>query len=182
MLISLIVIIISQYIANQCILHLQSVSQLSHSVVSDSLQPHRLQHARLPCPSSTPGTYSKACPLCQWCQPTISSSIVPFSCLQSFQHQGLFKWVGSLHQVAKVLEFQFSISPSNGCSGLISFRMDWFDLLGVQGTFKCLLQHHNLKTSILWHSAFFIVQLSYPYMTTGKTIALTFVGKVMSVF
>ena len=77
----------------------------------------------------------------------------------------------------------FSISPSNEYSGLISFRIDWFDLLAVQGTLKSLLQHHSSKASILWHSAFFIVQLSHPYMTTGKTIALTrwaFVGKVMS--
>ena len=77
----------------------------------------------------------------------------------------------------------FSISPSNEYPGLVSFRMDWFDLLAVQGTFKSLLQHHNSKASILWHSAFFLVQLSHPYMTTGKTIALTrwtFVGKVMS--
>ena len=79
--------------------------------------------------------------------------------------------------------FCFSISPSNEYSGLISFRMDWFDLLAVQGTLKSLLQHHSSKASVLWHSAFFIVQLSHPYMTTGKTIALTrwtFVGKVMS--
>ena len=79
--------------------------------------------------------------------------------------------------------FSFSISPSNEYSGLISFRMDWFDLLAVQGTLKSLLQHHSSKASILWHSAFFIVQLSHPYMTTGKTIALirwAFVGKVMS--
>ena len=77
----------------------------------------------------------------------------------------------------------FSISPSNEYSGLISFRMDWLDLLAVQGTLKSLLQHHSSKASILWHSAFFIVQLSHPYMTTGKTIALTrwtFVDKVMS--
>ena len=83
----------------------------------------------------------------------------------------------------KVLELQFSISLSNEYSGLISFRMDWLDLLAVQGTLKSLLQHHSLKASILWCSAFFIVQLSHPYMTTGKTIALTrrtFVGKVMS--
>ena len=86
-------------------------------------------------------------------------------------------------QVAKVLEFQFSISPSNKYSGLISFRMDRLNLLAVQGTLKNLLQHHSSKASILWHSTFFIVQLSHPYMTTGKTIALTrwtFVGKVMS--
>ena len=79
--------------------------------------------------------------------------------------------------------FSFSISPSNEYSGLISFRMDWLDLLAVQGTLKCLLQHHSSKASILRHSAFFIVQLSHPYTTTGKTIALTrrtFVGKVMS--
>ena len=78
------------------------------------------------------------------------------------------------------MELQFSLSPSNEYSGLISFRMDWLDLLAVQGTFKSLLQHYSSKASILWHSALFIVQLSHPYMTTGKTIALTrwtFVGK-----
>ena len=99
------------------------------------------------------------------------------------QHQGLFKWVSSLHQVAKVLEFSFSISPCNEYSGLISFRIDWFNLLAVQGTLKSLLQHHSSKASILRHSALFIVQLSHPYMTTGKTITLTrwsFVGIVMS--
>ena len=83
----------------------------------------------------------------------------------------------------KYWSFSFSISPSNEHPGLISFRMDWLDLLAVQGTLKSLLQHHNSKASILWHSAFFIVQLSHPYMTTGKTIALTrrtFIGKVMS--
>ena len=83
----------------------------------------------------------------------------------------------------KYWSFSFKISPSNEHSGLISFRMDWLDLLGVQGTLKSFLQHHSSKASILWHSAFFVVQLSHPYMTTGKTIALTrwtFVGKVMS--
>ena len=96
------------------------------------------------------------------------------------QHQSLFPQVGSLHQVIKDWSFGFSISPSNVYSGLISFRIDWFDLLAVQGTLKSLLQHHSCKASILWHSAFFIVQLSHPYMTTGKIIALTrwiFVGK-----
>ena len=96
------------------------------------------------------------------------------------QHQGLFQWVSSLHQDRS---FSFSISPSNEYSGLISFRIDWFDLLAVPGTLKSLLQHHNSKASILWCSAFFIAQLSYPYMTTGKIIALTrqtFVGQVMS--
>ena len=96
------------------------------------------------------------------------------------QHQGLFEWVSSSNQVAKVCwSFSSNISPSNE---LISFRMDWLDLLAVQGTLKSLLQHHNSKASILWHSAFFVVQLSHPYMTTGKTIALTrqtFVDKVM---
>ena len=99
------------------------------------------------------------------------------------QHQGLFQWVNSLHKVAKVLEFQLSISPSNEYPGLISPRMHWLDLLAVQGTLKSLLQHHSSKASVLQRSAFFIVQLLHPYMTTGKTIALTrqtFVGKVMS--
>ena len=91
------------------------------------------------------------------------------------QHQGLFKGVSSSHQVAKVLEFSFSISPSNKQPGLISFRMDWLDLLAVQGTLKSLLQHHGSKASILRHPAFFILQLSHPYMTIGKTIALTYI-------
>ena len=86
------------------------------------------------------------------------------------QHQGLFQWVNSSHEVAKVLEFQLSTSPSNEHPGLVSFRMDWLDLLAVQGTPKSLLQHHSSKASILWRSAFFTVQLSHPYMTTGKTI------------
>ena len=102
------------------------------------------------------------------------------------QHQGLFKWVSSSHQVAKILEFQLqhqSLNQSNEYSGLISFRMDWFDLLAVQGTLKNILQHHSSKASILRHSAFFVVQLSHLYMTTGKSIALTmwtFVSKIMS--
>ena len=105
------------------------------------------------------------------------------------QHQTLFQWVKSSHEVAKVLEFQyfksssFSIIPSKEIPGLISFRMDGLDLLSVQGTLKSLLQHHSSKAAILQRSAFFTVQLSHPYMTTGKTIALTrrtFVGKVMS--
>ena len=99
------------------------------------------------------------------------------------QHQGLFQWVNSLHQVAKVVEFSFSISPSSEYSGLISFRMYWLDLLAVQGILKSLLQHHSSKASVLQCSAFFVVHLSHPYMTTGRTIALTrltFVGKVMS--
>ena len=88
-----------------------------------------------------------------------------------------------MHQVAKVLELRFSINPSNDYLGLISFRIDWLDLLAVQGTLKSLLQHHSSKASILQPSAFFVVQISQPYTTTGKTVALTiwtFVGKVMS--
>ena len=89
------------------------------------------------------------------------------------QHQGLFQWVSSSHEVATYWSFSFNINPSNEHPGLISFRMDWLDLLAVQGTLKSLLQHHSSKASVLWHSAFFIVQLTHPYMTTGKTIALT---------
>ena len=99
------------------------------------------------------------------------------------QHQGLVKGVSSSYQVAKVLDFSFSISPSSEYSELISLRMDWLDLLAVQGTFKSLLQHYSSKASILGHSAFLLVQLSHPYMTTGKPKVLTtrtFVGKVMS--
>ena len=112
--------------------------------------------------------------------PLLSSSPPAFNL---FQHQGLLKWVSSLHQVAKVLEFQLQHQSSNEHSGLISFSMDWLDLLAVQGTLKSLFQHHSSKASILVCSDFFILQLSHPYMTTGKTIALTkwtFVGIVMS--
>ena len=97
------------------------------------------------------------------------------------QHQGLFQWVSCLHRWPKYCSF--SISPSNEYSGLISFRMNWLDLFAVQGTLKSLLQHHSSKASILQHSAFFRVEFSHPYMTTGKTIALirrTFVSKVMT--
>ena len=144
--------------------------------MSDSLQPHGLQHARLPCPSPTPGAYSNSWPSCQWCHPTISSSIIPFSSrLQSFPVWGSFS--------RRQFFTSGGISPPNQYSELISFRTDWSDLLAVQGTLKSLLQHHSSKASILWRSTFFIVQLSHPYMTTRKTIALTrhtFVGKVMS--
>ena len=146
-----------------------------HSVVSDSLWPHESQHVRPPYPSPTPRVYSNSCPSSRWCHPAISSSVVPFSfCPQSLPASESFP----MSQL-----FSFSISPSNEHPGLISFRMDWLDLLAVQGTLKSLLQHHTSKASILRHSAFFTVQLSHPYMTTGKTIALTrrtFVGKVMS--
>ena len=156
--------------------------QFSHSVMSNSLQPHGLQHTRPPCPSPTPGAYSNSCPLSWWCHPTISSSVIPFaSRLQSFPASGsfqmsqLFAWGGQ------------SIGVSASTSVLPMNTQDWSPLGGtgcisLQGTLKSLLQPHSSKASILWHSAFFIVQLSHPYMTTGKTIALTrwtFVGKVM---
>ena len=146
--------------------------------MSDSLWPHGLQHARPPCPSPTPGVYSNSCPLSPWCHPTISSSVVPFSCLQSFPASGSFRirW-------PRYWSFSFSISPFKEYSGLISFRVDWLYLLAVQGTLKRLLQHHSSKASVLRHSAFCTVQLSHPYTTTGKIITLTrwtFVGKVMS--
>ena len=138
--------------------------------VSDSLQSHRLQHSRLPCPLSSPGACSNPCPLSLWCHPTISSSVIPFSsCLQSFPASGSFPMsVLRIRWPILYWSFSFSISPSNEYSGLISFRIDWLDLLAVQGTLKSLLQYHSSKASILWRSAFFMVQLSHPYMTTGK--------------
>ena len=157
-------------------------AQFSHWVMSNSFRPHGLQQSRLPCPSPTPRAYSNSCPLNQWCHPIISFSVIPFSsCLQSFPASGSF------------LMSQFFISggPNIGVSASasvlpmniqnsITFRMNWLDLLAIQGTRKSLLQHHSSKASILWCSAFFIVHLSHPYMTTEKTIALTrwtFVGK-----
>ena len=163
--------------------------QLSCSVMSDSLRPHEPQHSRPPCQSPTPRVYSNSCPLNQWCHPTISSSVIPFSRLQSFPASGSFQ----MSQLFTLGDQSIGVSasairPSNEYSGLISFRMDWLDLLAVQGTLKSLLiksllQHHSSKASILQGSAFFIVQLSHPYTTIGKIIALTrltFVGKVMS--
>ena len=153
------------------------ISQFSRSVVSDSLPPHESQHARLPCPSPTPGVHSRLTSiesvmpsshliLCRplLLLPPITPSIRVFS-NESTLHM---RW-------PKYWSFSFSIIPSKEIPGLISFRMDWLDLLAVQGTLKSLLQHHSSKASIL--------RCSYPYMTTGKTIALTsrtFVGKVMS--
>ena len=159
--------------------------EFSQSVKSDSLRPHGLQHARLPRPPPAPRAYSNLCPSSWWCHPTFSSSVVSFSsCPQSFPASGSFQMSQSALCIRwpKYWSFSFSISPSNEYSGLISFRMDWLDL-AVQGTLNSLLQHHSSKTSILRHSAFFTVQLSHPYMTTGKTLALTrqtFVGKIMS--
>ena len=156
--------------------------QFSRSVVSDSLWSHESQHARPLCPSPTPGVHPNSCPSSWWCHPAISSSVVPFSsCPQSlpasdsFPMSQLFAWGGRSTGVSS-----FSISPSKEIPGMISFRMDWLDLLAVQGTLKSLLQHHSSKASILQCSVFFIVQRSHPYMTTGKTIALarwTFAAK-----
>ena len=147
-----------------------------------TLQPPGLQHARLPCPSPTPGAHSNSCPSSWWCHPTISSSVIP-SCLQSFPASRSFPMSQFFASCILSIGFSFSISPSNEHPGLISFRMDWLDLLTVQGTLKGLFQHNGSKASILQCSAFIIIQLSHPYMTTGKTIPLTrwtFVGKVMS--
>ena len=166
---------------------MKKMTQLSHSVMSNSLWPHGLQHARLSCPSPATGACSNSCPSSWWCHPTISSSVLPLLLLPSIFPSIRVFFNESVLRIRwpKYWNFSFSISPSSGYSGLISFRMDWLDLLAVQGALKGLLQHHSPKASILQHSAFFIVQLSHPYMTTGKTIALTrrtFVGKVTSLF
>ena len=155
--------------------------------MSDSLWPHGLQHARLPCPSQSPRVCSNS-----WCIELVMPSnhlilccpliLLPsiFPSIKIFSNESVLRirW-------PKYWSFTFSISLSNEYSGLTSFRIDWFDLLVVQGTLKNLLQHHNSKVSILWCSAFFMVQRSHPYITTWKTIALTiqtFVGKVISLF
>ena len=126
-------------------------SQSVQSVVSSSLQPHGLQHTRPACPSPTSRVYSNSCPLCRWCHPTILSFVIPFSsCLLSFPASGYFqrsqfftiRW-------PNYWNISFSISPSNEYSGLIFFRMDWLDLLAVQGILKSLLQHHSSKASVL---------------------------------
>ena len=159
--------------------------QFSRSVVSDSLRPHRLQHTRPPCPSQTPRVYlnsmcielvmpSSHLVLC--CPLLLLPSIFPS--IRVFTNESVLRirW-------PEYWSLCFSISSSNEYSGLISFRMDWLELLAIQGTLKSLLQHHSSKASVLRSSAFFIVQLLHPYMTTGKAIALTrwtFVGKVMS--
>ena len=220
--------------------------------MSNFLWPHGLQHARLPCPSLSPGVCTNSFPLSLWYHPTILPSVAPslpafnlsqdkgpqFSAVQLLSHVQLFAtpWTAARHTFLSITNswsllklmsiemlipsnhltlchplllppsifpsirafykksvllikwpkywsFSFSISPSNEHSGLISFRMDWLDLLSVQGTLTSLLQHHSSKTSILGHSAFFIVQISHTYMITGKTIALTrwtFVGKLTS--
>ena len=132
-----------------------SFSSVAQSCLT--LQPHGLQHTRLPCPSPTPEACSNSGPSNWWCPPTFSSSVVPFfSFLQIFPSIRIFSNESVLHiRWPKCWSFSFSISPSNEYSGLISFRMDWLDLLAVQGILKSLLQHHSSKASILWCSAFF---------------------------
>ena len=133
--------------------------------------------------SLLPRVCSDSCPLNRWCHQTISSSAIPSPFTFNLLSIRVFSNESALDiRWPKYWSFSFSISPSNAYSGMISFRIDWFDL-AVQGTRKSLLQHHNSKASILRHSAFFMVQLSYTHMTTGKIIALTmqtFVGKMMS--
>ena len=139
-----------------------------------------MQHASLPCPSPTLGVYPNSCPSSPsshliLCYPLLLPPEI-FPSIRVFSKESVF-------HISWPKYWSFSISPSNEYSGLISFRIDWLDLLAVQGTLKSLLQHPSSKASILWRSTFFTVQLSHPYMTTGKTIALTrrtFVGKVMS--
>ena len=115
-----------------------------------TLRPHESQHARPSCPSPTPGVHWDSRPSSQWCHPAISSSVVPFSsCPNPSQHQSFFQWVNSSHEVAKVLEFQLQHHSSKEIPGLISFRMDWLDLLAVQGTLKSLLQHHSSNNVVL---------------------------------
>ena len=157
--------------------------QFSSSVMSDSSPPHGLQHGSNPCPSPTPGVYSNSCPLSWWCHLPPHSLSFPSPPAFNLSHYQDLSSESVLIRRPKCWSFSFSISPSNEYSGLISFRIDWLDLLAVQGTLKSLLQHHSSKASILQCSAFFTVQLSHPSMTTGKTIALTrrtLVGKVMS--
>ena len=142
--------------------------QISRSVMSDSLRPHESQHSRPPCPSPTPRVYPDSHPLSQWYHPTISSSVVPFSsCPQSLPaSESLPTSQLFAMRWPKYWSLSFSIIPSKEHPGLISFRMDWLDLLVAQGTLKSLLQHHCSKASIFRCSAFFTVQLSHPYITT----------------
>ena len=151
--------------------------------MSHSLWPCGLQHARLLCPSLSSGVCSNSCSLSRWCHPIISSSVAPFSsCPQSFPASVFSDELALCIRWPKYSSFSFTISPSNEYLGLFFFRINCFDL-AVQETLKSLLQHHGSKASVLQCSAFLMVQLLHPYMTTRKTIALTiwtFVGKVMS--
>ena len=152
--------------------------------MSNSWRPHVSQHARPPCLSPPPKDNSKSCPSSRWCHPAISSYVVLFFLLPLIPpSMRVFSNESTLRmRWPKYWSFSSSIIPSKEHLGLISFRMDWLDLLAVQGTLKSLLQHHSSKASVLRRSAFFTAQLSHPYMTTGKAIALTrrtFVAKVM---
>ena len=139
-----------------------------------TLQPHGLQHARPPCPSPTPGVYSNSCPSSRWClQPShpLSAPSPPasvFPSIRAFSNESAlrFRW-------PKYWSFSVRVSPSSEFPGLISFKIEWFNLFAFQGTLKSLLQHQNLKASVLWHSTFFMVKLSKPYITIGKTVSLT---------
>ena len=154
--------------------------------MSMSLQPYGLQKAKPPCLSLSPGICPSSCPLNRWCHPTISSFGAPSSCcLQFFPPWGSFplSWLFASGGQSIRASPSASVLPMSIQDWLIAFRIYWFDLLAVQETLKRLFQLHNLKASILWRVAFFMVQLSHPYMTTGKTIALTrqtFVGRIMS--
>ena len=154
--------------------------------MSNSLRPHEQQYTRPPCPSPTPRVYTNSCPLSRWCHLTIILRQPLFLLPSVFSSIRVFSNESVLHiRWPKYWSFSFSISLSNVYSGLISFRMDWLDLHAVQRTLKSLLKHHSSKSSVLQCSAFFIVQLSHPYVTTGKNKALavrTFVNKVMSLF
>ena len=153
----------------------------SHSIVSNSLWPHGLPHIRLPSLPLFPGVFSNSCPLSQWCHPTMSSSVVPFSsCLQYFPASGSFAMSQLFASSGQSIGASASVFPMNSPGWC--FRIAWLDL-AVQGTLKSLPQHHSSKTSIFQCSVFFMVQLSHPYMTIRKTIALTrwtFVSKVLS--
>ena len=149
-----------------CTPSISSSVLFSWSIMSHYLQPHGLQHARFPCASPAHRACPNSCPLSLWYHPTISSSVIPFSsCLQSFPASRSFLMI----RWPKYWSFSFSICPSNEYSGLISFRIDLFDLLAVQGTLKSRLQHNSSKASILRCWAFFMIQLSYPYITTEKS-------------
>ena len=133
----------------------------SRSVVSDSLQPHGLQCSRLPCPSLSPRVCSGSCPLSRWCCPNHLILYCPLLLLPSIFHSiRVFSKESALH-IRRPMYWSFSNNPSNEYSGWISFRIDWFDCRTVQGTLKSLLQHHDLKASVLWHSAFFVVRVSH---------------------
>ena len=139
-------------------------------VASDSLRPHGLQHATAFCPSPSPKAFPSSCPLNWQCHPSILFSNTLFFCPQSFWASGTFPMSQLLSSGDQNIRVSASsISPFKECSGLIFLKIDWFDFLAVQGTFRSLFQLHSLKASILWYFSFFMVQLSEPYMTTGKT-------------